>query len=103
MTQRPGQAASAGAAAEGRWHVLDAQDVLAQLHTGQYGPSDGERAARLACYGPNTREGPRKQEPWWQELGESLAEPLQLLLIAVAVLPGGRPVGGLRSGVIRHG
>jgi len=86
MTQLPGQATVAGPVAEVRWQALDAQDVLAQLGTGPDGLSDGERTARLARYGPNTPEGPRTRERWWQELGESLAEPLQLLLIAVAVL-----------------
>jgi P-type Ca2+ transporter type 2C len=67
------------------WHALDAETALARLRTSPAGLTDGERAACLAC-GPNTPEGQRKREPWWQELGESLAEPLQLLLIAVAVL-----------------
>ena len=86
MTQLPGQTTAAGPVAEARWHAMDAQDVLAQLGTGPDGLADGERTARLARYGPNTPEDPRGRERWWQELGESVAEPLQLLLIAVAVL-----------------
>ena len=74
------------AATGGPWHALEPAAVLARLGTGPAGLDDGERAARLARYGPNLPEGRRRRERWWAELGESLAEPLQLLLIAVAVL-----------------
>jgi Ca2+-transporting ATPase len=71
---------------EACWHALDAQAALARLGSGPAGLADREHARRLAFYGPNLPEGRRKREPWWEELGESLAEPLQLLLIVVAVL-----------------
>jgi Ca2+-transporting ATPase len=52
-------------------------------------PRDGlsapEAAQRLARYGINTIAKARR-EPWWEELLESLREPLQLLLIAVGVV-----------------
>ncbi|WP_084464216.1 cation-translocating P-type ATPase [Microtetraspora fusca] len=67
------------------WHALDTAETLRRLETGPAGLTEAERARRLARYGPNTVAG-RKREPWWKELAESLAEPLQLLLIAVAVL-----------------
>ncbi len=68
------------------WHALDVGATLARLGTSPAGLSDGERARRLAACGPNLPEGRHRRERWWAELGESLAEPLQLLLIAVAVL-----------------
>jgi len=71
---------------EACWHALDAPAVLARLESGPAGLPDEEHARRLACYGPNLPEGQRKREPWWEELGESFTEPLQLLLIVVAVL-----------------
>lgn len=67
------------------WHALSGPAVLDRLQTGPTGLPDAERARRLDRYGPNTPAG-RKPEPWWHELAESFAEPLQLLLIAVAVL-----------------
>ena len=60
--------------------------MLARVESGPGGLADAEHARRLALYGPNLPEGRRKREPWWQELGEAVTEPLQLLLIAVAVL-----------------
>jgi P-type Ca2+ transporter type 2C len=71
---------------EARWHALDAGAVLARLGSGPAGLADAEHARRLAAYGPNLPEGERKREPWWEELGESFTEPLQLLLVAVAAL-----------------
>jgi P-type Ca2+ transporter type 2C len=68
------------------WHALDAGAVLTRLGSGPAGLPDAERARRLAACGPNLPEGRCRREPWWEELGESLTEPLQLLLIAVAVL-----------------
>src|SRR5438067_2975333 len=67
------------------WHALSATAVLDNLETGPTGLPDDERARRLGRYGPNMPTA-RKPEPWWKELAESFAEPLQLLLIAVAVL-----------------
>jgi P-type Ca2+ transporter type 2C len=69
-----------------QWHALDAETVLARLESGPDGLSEAERARRLAAHGPNLPAEQPKPEPWWEELGESVTEPLQLLLIAVAVL-----------------
>jgi P-type Ca2+ transporter type 2C len=49
------------------------------------GLTSREAAARLAAAGPNT-VGRHDAEPLWRELLESLAEPLQLLLLAVGVI-----------------
>ena len=68
------------------WHALDAQTVLEIVAAGPAGLAGAERARRLARHGPNTPEGQRKRERWWEELAESFTEPLQLLLITVAVL-----------------
>jgi Ca2+-transporting ATPase len=70
---------------DAQWHTLETDAVLDRLETGPDGLSDAERARRLARFGPNAAVG-RKKEPWWEELAESFTEPLQLLLIAVAVL-----------------
>ncbi len=83
VTAVPGAAVPGGGPC---WHALDAGAVLARLGAGPAGLSDGERSRRQDRWGPNLPEGQRKRERWWAELGESLAEPLQLLLIAVAVL-----------------
>src|SRR6266487_3963290 len=71
---------------EACWHALDAWAVLARLESGPAGLADSEHARRLAACGTNLPEGPRRREPWWEELGEWFTEPLQLLLAAVAVL-----------------
>jgi Ca2+-transporting ATPase len=68
-----------------QWHALAAADTVTTLRSGSHGLDAGERAGRRARYGPN-EVGARKREPWWVELLESFAEPLQLLLIVVAVL-----------------
>jgi Ca2+-transporting ATPase len=68
------------------WHALDTAAVLERVESGPHGLADTEHARRLAAYGPNLPEGEHKREPWWEELGESVTEPLQLLLIVVAVL-----------------
>jgi Ca2+-transporting ATPase len=67
------------------WHALDAAAVLARVESGLAGLGDAEHARRLAVFGPNLPAGQRKREPWWEELGEAVSEPPQLLLIAVAV------------------
>lgn len=68
------------------WCALDTAAVLARTGSGPAGLTDAERARRLAAGGANLTEGPRKRESWLEELGEAVTEPLQLLLIAVAVL-----------------
>lgn len=67
------------------WHALATEQVLARLDSTTHGLTDDQRRRRLTRDGPNTITG-RREEPWWEELLESLREPLQLLLIAVAVL-----------------
>lgn len=67
------------------WHARSADDVVAALNTHAVrGLKPEEIAPRLARYGSNVLR-PRKEEPWWREVLESLTEPLQLLLLAVAV------------------
>jgi Ca2+-transporting ATPase len=86
----PVTAAAPGAPSPGQgdacWHALGARAVLARLGSGPAGLADAEHARRLAACGPNLPEGRQKREPWWEELAESFTEPLQLLLIVVAVL-----------------
>ncbi|MFG2041584.1 cation-translocating P-type ATPase [Dactylosporangium sp. NPDC048998] len=60
-------------------------DVLTALGSTPDGLAEPQRAARLADYGPNAVTS-RKPKRWLPELAESFTEPLQLLLIAVAVL-----------------
>lgn len=67
------------------WYALDTATVLARLETNEAGLAEAERIARRARFGPN-QVRTRKPKRWPVELAESLAEPLQLLLIAVAVL-----------------
>jgi Ca2+-transporting ATPase len=67
------------------WHAEPVATVAAALETDlERGLSWEEANARLARSGPNLLR-PRRRESWWKELLESLFEPLQLLLIAVAV------------------
>jgi Ca2+-transporting ATPase len=67
------------------WHALAPAAVLGRLRAGPEGLPDGERARRLAEYGPNAAAG-RGRDSVWEELWESATEPLQLLLVAVGVL-----------------
>ncbi|QRP50285.1 cation-transporting P-type ATPase [Amycolatopsis sp. FDAARGOS 1241] len=89
MTAHSGQAgqiqATGPAEPAAAWHALSAEAVLDRLKSGPNGLPAAERARRLDRFGPNTPIR-RKPEPWWHELAESFTEPLQLLLIAVAVL-----------------
>lgn len=67
------------------WHGLAVTDVLARLDASGTGLTAGQAAERLARIGTNeVAEAPK--EPFVGELVKSLAEPLQLLLIGVAVL-----------------
>lgn len=67
-------------------HARPVRDVVAALGSD---PTTGLRAAeaakRLRQVGRNELTAARR-EPWWSEAVEALAEPLQLLLLAVAVL-----------------
>src|SRR5690348_8757937 len=67
------------------WHALAPAAVLDRLRAGPEGLPDGECARRLAEYGPNAG-AERKRDSVWEELWESVTEPLQLLLVAVGVL-----------------
>lgn len=68
------------------WHALPASEVAQVWRVDpSRGLSAAEAAQRLARYGSNTTLEARR-EPWWEELFESLREPLQLLLIAVGVV-----------------
>lgn len=69
------------------FYAVEAEAVAAELESSPRGLSQAERAHRLADSGPNAMPG-RKPEPWWKEFLEAFTEPLQLLLIAVAVLSG---------------
>jgi P-type Ca2+ transporter type 2C len=65
--------------------TLDVGAVLARLDTTTAGLAESERVARRARYGVNAVRT-RKPKRWLAELVESLTEPLQLLLLSVAVL-----------------
>jgi Ca2+-transporting ATPase len=67
------------------WHCLSAEEVLARLGSTREGLGPVAAGALLSRVGPN-RLRPPKKDSWFKEFGESLGEPLQLLLIAVAVL-----------------
>lgn len=77
-----GRPESAGVAC----HARSVPETLSALGTDpEAGLSPAEAAARLARVGPNTLTKPRR-EPWWEEVWESLTEPLQLLLLAVGAI-----------------
>src|SRR5919106_6688941 len=67
------------------WHARPAGEVISALQTAPGGLTPEEAARRLARWGPNAIRG-RNAKPWWFELLESMTEPLQLLLLAVAAL-----------------
>ncbi len=83
----PGQGPAAAVPAEGRgtWHALPAGRVLELAGSADGGLTGAEAAARLAAAGAN-ETAPVREEGFWEELAESFREPLQLLLIVVAVL-----------------
>jgi Ca2+-transporting ATPase len=64
---------------------MAAGDALGRLDAGRNGLSTTQAAERLARLGPNTI-AKRRQESWLEEFAESFTEPLQFLLVAVAVL-----------------
>lgn len=68
----------------GAWHALMAEQVLTELGTTPSGLPSAE-AQRRRPVGAGPEAGP-DQEGFLEELLESFAEPLQLLLIVVAVL-----------------
>ncbi|HUX86104.1 MAG TPA: HAD-IC family P-type ATPase, partial [Chloroflexota bacterium] len=73
-------------AAERRWYTQPIDAIETELGTSLIvGLSPTEASARARQLGPNTLER-AKVEPWWEEVVESLTEPLVLLLLVVAVL-----------------
>jgi Ca2+-transporting ATPase len=74
------------AAAAAAWHTQTPAAVATALGTDlEGGLSPAAAAERLRRFGRNVL-AERRPEPWWEEVLESLREPLQLLLIAVGVL-----------------
>ena len=70
------------------WHAISVSETLATLNVDpEVGLSRGEASSRLQKFGPN-RLGVSHHEPWWEEVAESLTEPLVLLLIGVGILYG---------------
>jgi P-type Ca2+ transporter type 2C len=68
------------------WHVQStAETATALASDATRGLSPGEAAERATRFGKN-RLAERRREPWWEEVFESLTEPLVLLLVAVGVL-----------------
>ena len=79
------------------WHAHDPGQVLTAFDTTPDGLPGPERARRRARYGSNEIAA-KKRESWWHELAESVTEPMQLLLIGVAVLSG--VFGELRDAIV---
>lgn len=77
---------SANLQAASPWHAIERQQVLELLGSdAEHGLSAARAGELLVAHGPNTLVQ-EKHEPWWEEALESLTEPLQLLLIAVAAV-----------------
>ncbi|GAA3219705.1 cation-translocating P-type ATPase [Nonomuraea helvata] len=67
------------------WHAVEAARAVQELGSNEQGLSEEQATQRRAEIGPNLAK-PERREGFLEELAESLREPLQLLLIAVAVL-----------------
>ncbi|MGI8537995.1 MAG: cation-translocating P-type ATPase [Mycobacteriales bacterium] len=78
------------------WHARPVDDVIRDLKTTRQGLTLHQAQARLAQQQPTT--APAHHEGFAEELLESFTEPLQLLLIAVAVLSA--VFGELRDAVV---
>ncbi len=75
-----------GVSATGPWHALAADAAVARLGSdAARGLTDAAAVEHRARSGPNDVPGGR-EEPWWKEALEPLAEPLVLLLVAVGAL-----------------
>lgn len=72
------------AAASEPWHSRPPGEVLSAYEShGRQGLTAAQARERIKRHGANVLRQ-RDEEPWWREALESLTEPLQLLLIAVA-------------------
>jgi Ca2+-transporting ATPase len=67
------------------WHAIAEDEAVWRLASTPEGIGAGEAGQRLAAAGPNARARGKRQS-WLAEFAESFTEPLQLLLVAVAVL-----------------
>ncbi|WP_018298136.1 cation-translocating P-type ATPase [Corynebacterium lubricantis] len=67
------------------WHEVDADETLAELNSRATGLSTAEATEALEKSGPNQLKPPKKKS-FWHELAEEFTEPLQLMLIVVAIL-----------------
>lgn len=67
------------------WYALSPAQALERLQSSAGGLSGEQAGERSRRYGPNLAMLP-KHESWLEEFGESFTEPLQLLLVGVAVL-----------------
>lgn len=67
------------------WHSLPVEDTLVALGVDRAGLTSVRAEDLLQSSGPN-RLSVKKQDSWIEEFFESFTEPLQLLLVAVAVL-----------------
>ncbi len=84
MTSKVPQADTA-AASEVPWHALPEGELYRRVGSAPDGLSGQAAARRLAETGGNVRVA-RRRKSWLAEFGESFTEPLQLLLVVVAVL-----------------
>ena len=67
------------------WHLMPGADVLSRLNSSANGLFDADAAERLVGYGPNTLQEEAKPSRWRVALGQ-LVEPMNLMLVAVAVV-----------------
>ncbi len=81
-TRQPAELWTAREAAVRPWHAQPAGDALEALNSVPTGLTSAEAERRLPAPVPTRHRVPH----WLAELGESVVEPLQLLLIAVGVL-----------------
>lgn len=67
------------------WHEVDSGEALVGLNSRASGLTTSEATTRLEESGPNELKPPRTKS-FWHELAEGFTEPLQLMLIVVAIL-----------------
>jgi len=73
------------APAEVPWHALPEGELYRRVGSAPDGLSGPAAARRMGETGGNVRVR-RRRKSWWAEFAESFTEPLQLLLVSVAVL-----------------